>query len=254
MSTTTILSRKGTSTILGTLIFVSIIFSAFIPMMLVMRQADTIHEIRKHQLTSLDEEQYREDISYYAYPLDLSSNQIFVKIENKGSALVKIVSVWINDVVESPQDANIQSMATMELGPFTVDPAVLTSYTVKVVTEKGNIFTSLSGTLHSSGGTWYTPSLGICIHIESERGKYQIVSKEGGLEFYRYESDNTEQGDIEEIIWVDTPGTYYLTIKKWYPGDEDNWVVIPPYNNKDIIVSWPASKPITDVYVSGILE
>ena len=145
-------------------------------------------------------------------------------------------------------------MATMELGPFTVDPAVLTSYTVKVVTEKGNIFTSLSGTLYSSGGTWYTPSLGICIHIESERGKYQIVSKEGEVEFYRYESDNTEQGDIEEIIWVDTPGTYHLTIKKW---DGGNWVVIPPYdddNDEFIVVSWPASKPITDVYVSGILE
>jgi len=38
------------------IIFVGIMFTAVIPMMLVMRQADTLHEMRKHQLEIVDEE------------------------------------------------------------------------------------------------------------------------------------------------------------------------------------------------------
>ncbi len=65
MSTTHILSRKGTASILGTLIFVSIIFSAFIPMMLVMRQADTLYDMNKHEMEILGAERTRENIVFY---------------------------------------------------------------------------------------------------------------------------------------------------------------------------------------------
>ncbi len=36
--------KRGVSTILGTLIFVGIIFSAYVPMTLVMKQVDNIYE------------------------------------------------------------------------------------------------------------------------------------------------------------------------------------------------------------------
>ena len=36
--------RRGTASILGTIIFIGILFSSVIPMYLVMRQADTIYE------------------------------------------------------------------------------------------------------------------------------------------------------------------------------------------------------------------
>ena len=255
MSTTGTSYRKGTSTIMGTLIFVGIIFTAFIPMMLVMRQADTIYEIRKHELDILDQDRTSEEISFYAYPLeedpdpDPLTDKIVLRIKNEGSTPLKIVMVWINDV-EYPHDVNIQSMETKSLDPLNVVLQDSTSYIVKVITEKGNLFTSVSGTLYYSSDGWYTPSLGICVHIDNLKGKYNITIKKDAITVGYYSSASMEHGEIEKIFWVDFPGTYYVTIKKDGGG---SWVnVIPPYNDKPIDVLWPASKPITDIYVSGI--
>lgn len=259
MHTTSILfhrGRSGTSTILGTLIFVGIMFTAVIPMLLVMRQADTLHELRRHELGLLDEERRIEDISFYAYILEEDpgpSNEIYVKIENRGEDMVKIVRVWINDV-NYPLDANIKSMGTKVLGPFTVVLESLTSYTVKVVTEKGNSFSSEAGTLFYSEGGWYTPSLGICVHIDNFRGKYQIIIKTDTnpetVPLHQYESPRIEHGEIEKTFWVDDPGSYYVTIKKDGAGGWEN--VDPIYVDFPVDVVWPGPKPITDVYASGI--
>jgi len=58
--------------------------TAVIPMLLVMRQAETLHAMRKHELEIFDEEKRREDISYYAYVLYEGSDEIWVNIENRG--------------------------------------------------------------------------------------------------------------------------------------------------------------------------
>jgi len=255
MSTISTKFRKGTSTILGTLIFIGIIFTSFIPMMLVMKQADTLYDMRKHELEFLDQERFDEEISFYAYPD--AADDIILRIKNEGSTLLKIVMVWINDA-EYPHDVNIQSMETKSLAPLDVVLQDLTSYTVKVITENGNVFSSEAGTLYYSSSTtdgWYTPSLGLCVHIENLQGKYQIIIRinieADPLTDQTYTSDSMEHEDIEKMFWVDFPGTYYVTIKKDDPGS--GWVnVIPPYNNEPVDVLWPASKPITDIYVSGI--
>lgn len=264
MHTTSILYRRGrtgTSTILGTLIFIGIMFTAVIPMLLVMRQADTFYEKEKLEGGRLDEEHSREDIDFYIYTEPGVDEKIYVKIENRGNAPVKIVRVWINKIEyfqeEHPQGENINSMVTKSLDPLTVTLQDLTSYTVKVVTEKGNVFSSEAGTLYYSSSTygWYTPSLGICVHIENLKGKYQIIikiNKEDEEPWYEYSSDRDEHEEIEKICWVDLPGTYYVTIKKDDPGLGFVLDVIPPYDDKPIDVLWPATKPITDVYASGI--
>jgi len=249
--------RSGTSTILGTLIFIGIMFTAVIPMILVMRQADIFYETEKFEGGRLDEEHSREDIDFYAYTELEHSVDICVRIENRGDAPVKIVRLWINDVEKfqdgHPQGENIKSMETMNLYNLTVDLQNLTSYTVKVVTEKGNVFSSKAGTLHYySASGWYTPSLGICVHIANTNGKYQINATIaiGADEFYHYEFKNVEHDDLEVMIWVEVPGSYYLTIKQW---DEGDWLldVVPAYNDFEVKVEYPATKPITDVYVSG---
>lgn len=258
MHTTSILYRRGrsgTSTILGTLIFIGIMFTAVIPMMLVMRQADIFYEMEKFEGGRLDEEHSREDIDFYIYTEPGVDEEIYVRIENRGDAPVKIVRVWINNVeyfqAGNPQGENINSMDTKTLFPFTVMTLKdLTSYTVKVVTEKGTVFSSEAGTLHHSADGWYTPSLGICVHIDNFKGRYEItITKDDKT--WGYLSDHDEHVDIEEMFWVDLPGTYFVTIEKLDPVR--GWVsVIPPYDGRPIVVLWPASKPITDVYVSGI--
>ncbi|HUV53840.1 MAG TPA: hypothetical protein VMW03_01400 [Candidatus Krumholzibacteriaceae bacterium] len=47
------------SSILGTLIFVGILFTAVIPMYLTMNQADVILEQEKHEIAILDEDKER---------------------------------------------------------------------------------------------------------------------------------------------------------------------------------------------------
>jgi len=246
--------RRGISTILGVIIFVGIMFTSVIPMFLVMNQADTLHEIRKHDMKLLDEGHFREDISFYPYALTNDSDILNISITNKCGATVKIIRIWINNENYTLNE-NIQSMQTRVLENFIVELINQTSYTVKVVTEKGNSFSSVAGTLHHSEGGWYTPSLGICVHIENIQGKYQIGAKIAieAEEFYQYNMTNIEHEDIEKMIWVDSPGSYYLTIKKWDGGD---YVldVDPVCNDFLIEIDYPITKPITDVYVSGIFS
>ena len=68
MRSTNILSSekgRGVSTILGTLIFIGILFTSVIPMMLVMKQADTIYTKKIHELEIKDDEKVREELIVY---------------------------------------------------------------------------------------------------------------------------------------------------------------------------------------------
>ena len=104
--------RRGTSTILGTIIFVGIIFSAFIPMMIVINQADTLHEIRKHELGILDQDRGDEALYVYVQTV-VDPRKLIIKVQNKGALSVKIVRLWIND--ESiPLEYNIKPMSGIE--------------------------------------------------------------------------------------------------------------------------------------------
>lgn len=254
MRTTSSSFRRGTSSIMGTLIFVGIIFTAFIPMLLVMRQADNLHEINKHELGILDQERAGEEINFYAYPDD--QDELILRIKNEGSAPIKIVNVWINDE-EYHQEVNIKSMETINLDSLPVILQDLTSYTVKVITEKGNSFTSLSGTLYYSGDKWYTPSLGICVHILNIKGKYEITvtieteSMETVTVGY-YISKDMEWGDLIKIFMVDYPDDYTVTIKK---PDGSNWINLGD-SPKEVSIVWPPEildnyGPITTIYVIG---
>jgi len=232
---------------MGTLIFVGIIFTAFIPMMLVMRQADTLNEMRKHELGIFDQDRVDEEINFYAYP-DPAPNhdKLNLRIKNEGSIPIKIVKVWINDV-EYPQNVNINSMETKSLDPLTVTLQALTSYTVKVITEKGNIFTSISGTLYYSGGTWHTPSLGICVHIINIKGKYEItVTTETESEpVGYYKSQSTEWGDVIKTFMVDYPDpvSYTVTIKKF---NGSNWIELSGSPITNVSIVWPPENPGDD--------
>ena len=223
--------------------------TAVIPMLLVMRQAETLHAMRKHELEIFDEEKRREDISYYAYVLEEGSTEVYVNIENRGEDIVKIVRLWINDV-NYTQNENLQSLESRVLGPFTVVLQFPIFYHVKLITEKGGVFSSEAGTLLCAEDGWYTLSLGICVHITNIRGKYLIFSEIEGVEFFRYESSRMEHDEVVVTIFLDGPGFYDLTIKK---DDGGTWInVNPPYNAFPIEVVWPSDKPITDVFVDGI--
>jgi hypothetical protein len=75
--------RKGVSTILGTLIFIGILFTSVIPMFLVMKQADIIYTQTDLERKRLDEEREREAIEVYPIP-SLTQPEMNVTLVNTG--------------------------------------------------------------------------------------------------------------------------------------------------------------------------
>jgi len=146
MSTTGTSFRRGTSTIMGTLIFVGIMFTAVIPMMLVMRQADTLHEMRKHELGILDQERAMETLCLYVCPEGSSSPNMKVTIVNNGEVLVHLVNLWINDGSTS-KNIVISSLSEEELN-IELPLEVGEDYDIRVTTDRGNVFPSENGSLH----------------------------------------------------------------------------------------------------------
>ena len=154
--------RRGTSTILGTLIFVGIIFTSFIPMMLLMNQADTLHEMRKHEVARFDEERTIENIFFHLETSIVSDEPIItLVIYNRCEIAVRIVHVWINgELREVNYLIPPTSQDSWELSNLVAPPYEDTvSFTVMVVTDMGNIFLPPSGIPEYSydeilGGNW----------------------------------------------------------------------------------------------------
>jgi len=199
---------RGVSTVLGTLIFIGIMFTTVIPMFLVMKQADAIFTQRVHEMENMDEERASEVVDTYGYPVNDTSDELKVRVTNNGVVPIKIVRVWINDV-NYPQDRTVASQETEILGPFTVPLQDGTSYIVKVTTERGNSFASTAGTLYFTEGYWFTPSLGIHVLVLNWADKYQIyVYNTTWTSPDPYESQGIDFGDIQWTEVVSKPGDY----------------------------------------------
>ncbi len=140
--------RRGISSILGTIIFVSIIFTAFIPMLLVMKQADTLHEMRTFELERFDDEKESEDIHVYVFEKTTSPDILTLRVENWGDFSVNIERIWINETCYLLDNFNVQPANWLEeeLTGFTAEPD--TRYLIKVATNRGNVFFTESGSLY----------------------------------------------------------------------------------------------------------
>ena len=141
-------------------------------MLLVMRQAETIHAMRKYELEILDEEKRGEDIRVHVFPTPEAPPEnpsLTVRVDNRGELLVRVVRIWINDnPIES--DSPVQAMSTTDLDPFDIssDPD---SHSIKVTTDRGNEFASDSGPIRYLGdGEWAIGMLVINVLIYYEPG------------------------------------------------------------------------------------
>ena len=201
--------RRGTATILGTLIFIGIMFTAVIPMLLVMRQADTLHEMRKHELEIIDEEKEREYLRVRISPVQGLPPSMTLKVENKGDLVTKVIRIWINEEDEDRNYLLNTNEAHIETLFVSTEPD---SYSVIVVTEKGNLFVSDNALSYEGDGVWVQvdvyaiyvriASEGVIFHIEVTGpgvDEAAIVQKIGGTAF--------------KAFIVPGPGTYYIKIK-----------------------------------------
>ena len=243
MRTTRILyhrHKRGVSTVLGALIFVGILFSAVLPMYLVMRQADTIYDQTMFEMEHRDEERAREKLYVCAYPSS-NSSELKLLIKNRGDPLVKIIRAWVNDDYHS-QDVVIQSMEDCVLGPFPVSLQDESYYAVKVTTERGNIFSSAAGVLYYSDGIWYTPELSVSVTILNNQGQYSIqVANE------TWTSEGIIHGDFIKTFEVNDPGVYTVTMKRKVSGQWKELSASPAV----VEITWPDGPPIAFVFAEG---
>ncbi len=230
MHTTNIMpikKRKGVSTILGTLIFIGILFTSVVPMFLVMKQADTIYTQKVHEAEIEDDERKREDLIIYTYP---DVQKIEVKVKNKGNVPVKIIRVWINDQYNAT-NMLIPSNSEAILGSFEVF-GLEEGYTadVKVTTERGNVFYCVSGTLYYTGGGWSTTSYGICVIVHNPQGgeyQIQLLNVTEGPDHWDviYQSKSKEWDDVVATTPVSEPSPdYQIDV---YERKGANWKRLP---------------------------
>lgn len=234
------------TTILGTLLFISIMFTALIPMQLSILQTDILESQIIQEIEIADSEKDNERLTLVAYPTTTTSDQLKIRIHNTGTLNIKLAKLWIKD--ESYELNNtIPFGDAAVLGPFTVDLVVNSSYPVKVITERGNLYGSNAGNMiYSSQGIWFTPSLGINVYIANDKGKYYIqVSNSTWSD--EYSTQGQDFGDVVVLFDVDTIDTYHVICKK-------NGSTGPnlPGTPVDVSITWPNGSPIVFVYTSGL--
>ncbi|GAI75949.1 unnamed protein product [marine sediment metagenome] len=207
MPITDISFRRGTSTVLGTLIFIGIIFTAVIPMFLVMRQADTLHEMRKYELAQLDEEKAFENLYVYAHANESFPTDLTVEVENKGDLSAKVVSLWVNDEFFELNQLISPMSGMKDLGSFNVSRVLDLEYVVMVTTDRGKIFVfdiPLTWTIYG----WKSPIVSIEVLIEHLHGSGEFKIEITGPE------NRTAMAQKNELrcFTFTSPGTYTVEI------------------------------------------
>ena len=260
MRTTNIMCRKGKrgiSTVLGTLIFVGILFSAVIPMFLVMKQADTIYEQKILEMRRRDDEHDIEALDMYAYPAGPGSSDLEIEIDNNCALLVTTARVWINDTYVDRVET-IQSMSEKRFGSFPVpiQEGSNSSYIVRVTTDRGNTFDSLSGPIYYNGSDWVAEVLGIFVQISGGGfwgfGKYNVTVTnitDTNVPYSEHQETTFQSGTTSVFFDVSEAGagTYNVYVEKWsgFWWWGGGWTYM---DDKDVELLWPSGPAIEWVY------
>jgi hypothetical protein len=216
-------------------------------MSLVMKQADTIYEKKMLEMSRRDEERTKEAGVLYSYPNPQNNSELKVHFKNRGSVPIKIVRVWINDDYLT-QDVVIAAMNQTNLGPFPVDLVNDSYYKVQATTERGTVFTSLSGSLHWLDGVWYTPELLVTVTIINQQGQYNIKVYNVTMDLIdEWDSGGVIHDDIVQSFEVADPGTYTVYMKRKVSGNWKNLDGSPI----TVEITWPDGAPIVYVYGDG---
>jgi len=198
------------------LIFVGILVTSIFPFFLYVNEVNSYYNRVLTELSKLDEERGRENLSVYAYPIFNGAVTLNIYIRNRSTLAVTIVRVWVNNTnpsigclplsIPGTTDATIEGIAIPSEGDFNV----------WVVTEKGNVFASLTNTIHIEEGEWSGGNPPYTINF--------VVQKKPGSRTYFINVStspptNTTVQSNDAIIMTSltigyTPGTYTVTVNR----------------------------------------
>jgi len=219
-------SKSGISTVLGTLIFIGILFTCAIPFYLRINQANTYYTQVVDEMRRFDEKRGMEKIEVYAYPLGPTSDELKVYIKNRCALPVTIVAVWVNDVKEILTDATLPSSEDQTYpitGSFIVTrpaPGGTKNFYIEVLTNRGNRFASLTNPLINSGGTWSGGSvLSFNIVIYGHWFNEYLIKITGPNSFDRSVRVVIPLKGDSTMVKVDVPdlGTYHVHVTRERP-------------------------------------
>jgi len=226
-------------------------FTAVIPMLLVMRQADTLHEMRKHEITRADDERDREKIEVYPTP-NLDKPEMNVILINTGGVSAEVVGIWINNTYY-PVSEQISTFSSHEIGPYPAATVEDAEYEVRATSTRGNVYTSEIGTIRIEDGKWVSEKLGFNLIFPSRPGKVKRDNK--WLNEVRITIED-EESDIlysnftmywaisasEQFFQLDQAGDYKIIVYIWC--QTQYWEKI---YDRTHIIDWPAGDPIIEL-------
>jgi hypothetical protein len=141
----------------------------------------------------------------------------------------------------------LQIGETKTLGPFEVTLVENTSYPVRIVTDRGNVFGSDAGNMiYSTSGIWFTPSLGVNVYISNDKGKYYIKVSNSTWSA-EYLTEGQDFGDLMVFFDVKTNGYYYVQMRKNSSSGPHL-----PGSPMMVEIHWPGGTPIVYIYTSGL--
>jgi hypothetical protein len=247
------------ATILGVILFVSILYSSIVPMFLVMKQADNLYEQKTNEIKRLDLEREKEDLAVYAYPI-ASEDEIEVNVISQCEVPVMVKRVWVNNTIYEYDNIVVESMAEKIIGQIPVNNAegLNNSYQVRVTTARGNVFHSLAGAIEWDGSEWVSENLGIYVVIDSSNGGflgfgqyrarvYNISVTD--VEYNETKESNLQSGAATFLFEVTEPGvgTYKVEVYKrrggWWSG---YWWEL--FSEQEVEMEWPNGPSIIWVY------
>ena len=229
--------RKGISSILGTLVFIGIMFSAVIPMFMNMRQADVYYEQEKMYANQLDEERILEDVELYIAPTD---TDFVLTLVNMGEVPVKIVRVWENHH-STDVSVILPSQATSELAaiPFSEAPVENDNFEIRVTTERGNSFLNENGILTYGDGEWAMEKFFLKLYFGGIFMRVKVTDVQEGTVLY----DKWETIGIGQQIEVPFAGVDY----KYHVFAEKGLFWKTTIKDADVTIDWPPDT-FVDVY------
>ena len=260
--------RKGMSTVLGTLIFVGILFSAVVPMFLVMQQSDIILDQEKLEIRRVDDERSRELMDMYAYPVT-GESKIELKVNSRCELDIQIIRLWINNTWADIDYSVLPMEQEKSLGQYTVpiQAGTNSTFAVKVTTDRGNVYESKTGEIiYDESEGWMAPELQIIVFVGAQGsgwwnqwGNYRATitrnmtpdpdyycqqTKSWTFGTCMFQFDPTTSPPTPTLTYCG-PGTYHLVVqrKSFWGG---SWTII---REMDVTIAWPSGSPVVTIYI-----
>ena len=154
-------SKRGISTVLGTLIFVGILITSVFPTYLYINEVNSYYNRVTTNLSRSDQDRGRENLEVYAYPVFFYNDTVYngttklnIYVRNRSTSPINITRIWINNTIPSIGGILLSVAGTSDL---TIEQINIPSdgyFDVWVITDKGNVFASATNTIQIENGSW----------------------------------------------------------------------------------------------------